>query len=436
MMKERFAKLLLGEDMSGGKGVCTALAISNAITNLSASVFVELWRLEPLSPERKTMWRREIEWLLSVADHIVELVPSFQTYPDGSTLEIMASRPRSDLHINLPALRKLDTMLLESLDSFTETEFWYVDQGIIMADEEKHDCLISHQQDKWWLPSPKVPAHGLSDEARKHLQHQRECVCQILKAAMAINSQSLLEMEVPDAYWESLPKTVKARLGETIYKHIASEYFCPETLLCSLDLSNEHNALDIANRVEAAIHVWRRKNQLKTLKSSRKPKVSWGIVKDLVLDVDRRELFAGRAERFLLCLKQKFPGLPQTLLDMTKIQYNRDVGKSILESYSRVVESLAFNIIARVDEVLHVDDLTKHSLSSAVQIHIAASKQRRDYFHDISISAPFVTPLGTPSSSPTSSPSPQRTNTPFHSYESRPQDTPSSMSKALSSFVG
>lgn len=40
MMKERFAKLLLGEDMSGGgKGVCTALAISNAITNLSGEFF-------------------------------------------------------------------------------------------------------------------------------------------------------------------------------------------------------------------------------------------------------------------------------------------------------------------------------------------------------------------------------------------------------------
>ena len=40
MMKERFAKLLLGEDMSGGgKGVCTALAISNAITNLSGLYF-------------------------------------------------------------------------------------------------------------------------------------------------------------------------------------------------------------------------------------------------------------------------------------------------------------------------------------------------------------------------------------------------------------
>lgn len=35
-IKERFAKLLLGEDMSGGgKGVSSALALSNAITNLA-----------------------------------------------------------------------------------------------------------------------------------------------------------------------------------------------------------------------------------------------------------------------------------------------------------------------------------------------------------------------------------------------------------------
>jgi len=38
-MKERFAKLLLGEDMSGGgKGVSSALALSNAITNLAGRV--------------------------------------------------------------------------------------------------------------------------------------------------------------------------------------------------------------------------------------------------------------------------------------------------------------------------------------------------------------------------------------------------------------
>ena len=45
MLKEIFSKLLLGEDMSGGgKGVCTALAISNAITNLSGITFLTLFR--------------------------------------------------------------------------------------------------------------------------------------------------------------------------------------------------------------------------------------------------------------------------------------------------------------------------------------------------------------------------------------------------------
>uniref|UniRef100_A0A1J3E010 Rop guanine nucleotide exchange factor 12 n=1 Tax=Noccaea caerulescens TaxID=107243 RepID=A0A1J3E010_NOCCA len=38
-MKERFSKLLLGEDNSGGgKGVSSALALSNAITNLSGRI--------------------------------------------------------------------------------------------------------------------------------------------------------------------------------------------------------------------------------------------------------------------------------------------------------------------------------------------------------------------------------------------------------------
>lgn len=54
----------------------------------AASVFGELWRLEPLSIERRTMWRRELEWLLSVSDHIVEFVPSWQHYPDGSSTEV------------------------------------------------------------------------------------------------------------------------------------------------------------------------------------------------------------------------------------------------------------------------------------------------------------------------------------------------------------
>ncbi|KAJ6406000.1 hypothetical protein OIU84_013877 [Salix udensis] len=121
LMKERFAKLLLGEDMSGGgQGVGTAVAISNAITNLSASVFGELWKLEPLAPQKKAMWQREMEWLLCVSDSIVELVPSMQEFPGGGTFEVMVAQPRLDLYVNLPALKKLDAMLISILDLFSE----------------------------------------------------------------------------------------------------------------------------------------------------------------------------------------------------------------------------------------------------------------------------------------------------------------------------
>lgn len=42
-MKDKYTKLLLGEDMSGGgKGVCSAVAISNAITNLFGKLLLFL----------------------------------------------------------------------------------------------------------------------------------------------------------------------------------------------------------------------------------------------------------------------------------------------------------------------------------------------------------------------------------------------------------
>ncbi|KAJ7968547.1 putative Rop guanine nucleotide exchange factor [Quillaja saponaria] len=367
MMKEKFAKLLLGEDMSGGgKGVCTALAISNAITNLSATVFGELWRLEPLAPQKKAMWRREMEWLLCVSDSIVELVPSIQEFPGGGTYEVMATRQRSDLHMNLPALKKLDAMLVSMLDGFTDTEFWYVDRGIIMGDSKDCDAYMLggrpsvRQEEKWWLPCPKVPPNGLAEDARKRLQQCRDCTNQILKAALAINSYVLSEMEIPNAYLETLPKSGKACLGDIIYRYITADQFSSECLLDCLDLSSEHHTLDIANRIEAAVHVWRQKDQKKHPNSMKSRRSSWGgKVKGLVADGKKNHFLAQRAETLLQSLKLRFPGLPQTALDMTKIQYNKDVGQSILESYSRVTESLAFNIMARIDDVIYVDDATK-----------------------------------------------------------------------------
>lgn len=416
MMKERFAKLLLGEDMSGGaKGVSTALAISNAITNLSASLFGELWRLEPLSEDRRTRWRREMEWLLSVSDHIVELVPSWQTFPDGSSTEVMISRPRSDLHINLPALRKLDAMLLDSLNSYVDTEFWYVDRGIDMAEKESKvgsRLSMQRQEEKWWLPTPKVPVNGLSEDGRRKLQNQREAINQILKAAMAINGQVLLEMEVPDVYWDSLPKNGKSSLGDAIYKHLSSDNLSAEQLLSTVDLSSEHSQVEVANRLETAILVWRRKIQSKH--SNVAAKTSWGMMKDLVADENRREQIADKAESMLLSLKLRFPGLPQTALDMNKIQYNKDVGQSILESYSRVLESLAFNIIARIDDILYADDMVRRSVArppAPPSSHRATNQTKRPNgnanLHTTTMSTTlFTTPFISPITSPILSPHP------------------------------
>ncbi|XP_039128634.1 rop guanine nucleotide exchange factor 7-like [Dioscorea cayenensis subsp. rotundata] len=443
MMKERFAKLLLGEDMSGcGKGVCTALAISNAITNLCATIFGQIWRLEPLPPEKKSMWRREMELLLCVSDHIVELVPSWQTFPDGSKLEVMTCRPRSDLYINLPALRKLDNMLLEILDGFSDTEFWYVDQGILSADHDGSRSFrrnLNLQEEKWWLPVPCVPPGGLYEGTRKQLEHKRECTNQILKAAIAINGNALAEMEVPQSYLDSLPKNGRTSLGDVIYRYINSDNFSPECLLDCLDFASEHQALEIANRVETSIYVWRQKPLAKfTNNASRNnPRTSWGMVKEMVVDPEKRELLADRAETLLLCLKQRFPGLTQTTLDMSKIQFNKDVGKSILESYSRVLESLAFNVFSRIDDLLYADDLAKHSDQLSVVGPAGAivhNKVAVPYTVPVS-STPYATAYPVASFSPAPLLSPARADSSSFIIR-KPQNRGFGVKKVLTEYLG
>lgn len=57
----------------------------------AASVFGELWKLEPLPEERKSRWRREMDWLISPTNYMVELVPAKQNGANGCTLEVILS---------------------------------------------------------------------------------------------------------------------------------------------------------------------------------------------------------------------------------------------------------------------------------------------------------------------------------------------------------
>ncbi|KAL8138607.1 hypothetical protein V2J09_004608 [Rumex salicifolius] len=328
-MKDRFAKLLLGEDMSGGgKGVASALALSNAITNLSASVFADQRRLQPMSPDLKTRWTKEIDWLLSVADFIVEFAPSQQVGKDGTCMEIMTTRQRSDLQMNIRALKKLDFVLLNlfvdhkqhCLDSFkVQNEFYYVSKD---PNESKNEA--KRKDDKWWIPTVKVPPTGLSETMVQWIQFQKDSVSQVLKAAMAINAQILSKMEIPENYIESLPKNGRSSLGDSIYKSITDQYFDPEQFLSSIDLSSEHKIVDLKNRIEASICIWKRKMNNKDSKSP------WGSS----VSLEKREIFEERAEA--------------------------DVGHALQESYSRVIESLAHKILSQIEDVLQAHTLAQN----------------------------------------------------------------------------
>lgn len=127
----------------------------------------------------------------------------------------------------------------------------------------------------------------------------------------------------------TLLQNARACLGDLIHRYVTSDQFTPECLLECIDLSSEHQALEIANRVEASIFVWRRRTNTRSVSSMSRSssRSSWGMMKELVIDSEKKELLADRAESLLLCLKQRFPGLPQTTLDMSKIQCNKVIQK-------------------------------------------------------------------------------------------------------------
>jgi len=80
-----------------------------------------------------------------------------------------------------------------------------------------------------------------------------------------------------------------------------------------MNLSSEHKVVDLKNKIEASIVIWKRKMNQKDNKSA------WGSA----VSLEKRELFEERAETILLLIKHRFPGIPQSALDISKIQFNR-----------------------------------------------------------------------------------------------------------------
>lgn len=109
------------------------------------------------------------------------------------------------------------------------TEFWYAE-----GNSRKEGRGGSERQSKrWWLPSPRVPAGGLSENSRKKLLSQGNMVLQLFKAAKSINENVLLEMPVPKDIQDALPKASILYLLLSIrHRNNKLDESCHEKHLC------------------------------------------------------------------------------------------------------------------------------------------------------------------------------------------------------------
>ena len=104
----------------------------------AASVFGEQRKLEPMDPDRKVRWKKEVDWLLSVTDYIVEFVPSQQKAKDGTTMEVKSISNTDSLTIGLDNLFVLLDLnarysVLPDNDYTTEKRFAYEHSGSAQA---------------------------------------------------------------------------------------------------------------------------------------------------------------------------------------------------------------------------------------------------------------------------------------------------------------
>lgn len=113
----------------------------------------------------------------------------------------------------------------------------------------------------------------------------------------------------------------KASLGDDLYRILDAASSSPVGMFNSLKLKSEHTALDTINRLEAAIYAW--KERISIQKISKSPaRTSWSL-KDPSMELDKIEFLINRAELLLQQIRNRYPNLPQTFLDVMKIQYGK-----------------------------------------------------------------------------------------------------------------
>lgn len=96
----------------------------------------------------------------------------------------------------------------------------------------------------------------------------------------------------------------------------------------SLRLVTERAALEIFNRLEASIYVWKERVTDQASSGKSPVRAMWSLVRDSLSEISRIELLINRAERLNDQIKSKYTNFTQSFLDATKIKYGKVNGIS------------------------------------------------------------------------------------------------------------
>lgn len=114
----------------------------------------------------------------------------------------------------------------------------------------------------------------------------------------------------------------KANLGEDLYSNLTAESPTVEEVLHALNLKSEHRALEVVNKLEAAAFAW--KHRMLDQSTNESPiRTSWSFIKDSESETDKMKYLLNLTEGLVQEIKARFPKLPQSFLDVKKIQYGK-----------------------------------------------------------------------------------------------------------------
>lgn len=114
----------------------------------------------------------------------------------------------------------------------------------------------------------------------------------------------------------------KESLGEELYRILSVDSQPVGQMLNSLNLKSEHSAIETINRLEAAVFAWKEKVTKQNGGKSPVQK-AWSFKTNLILELEKIEVLMDKAEALIQLLRTIYPNLPQTFLEVVKIQYGR-----------------------------------------------------------------------------------------------------------------